>query len=120
MSSASLNPDALNRAHRRKMARDERRGVDTDAPDYFPTVEPIVVRPDTAMQMLDCGHSRLYDLINSGELDSFTDGARRYITTESIYRHVARRLAAANKTPARSNAASVASRKAARAQVERC
>jgi hypothetical protein len=78
-----------------------------------PTVEPVVVRPNTALQMLSCGVTELYRLINENELDSFTEGRRRYITTESIYRYVAKRLAAATKQPAGSTAkptaASVAS-----------
>jgi hypothetical protein len=77
------------------------------------TVEPVVVRPDTACQMLDCGPTRLYQLINERQLDSFADGRRRYITTESIYRYIASRLAQLIKSPAgsteKATAASVAS-----------
>jgi hypothetical protein len=42
--------------------------------------------------MLNCGQTRLYELIAAGELDSFLDGRSRKITVESIYRYVHRRL----------------------------
>jgi hypothetical protein len=53
---------------------------------------PIVVRPKCARRMLNCGQTRLYELIAAGELDSFLDGRSRKITVESIYRYVRRRL----------------------------
>jgi hypothetical protein len=53
---------------------------------------PIVVRPKCARRMLNCGQTRLYELIAAGELDSFLDGRSRKITVESIYRYVHRRL----------------------------
>jgi excisionase family DNA binding protein len=56
-------------------------------------VRPLIVKPKQARRMLNCGNTRLYDLIASGELDSFLDGRSRKITVESIDRYVARRLA---------------------------
>jgi hypothetical protein len=53
---------------------------------------PLVVRPKGARRMLNCGQTRLYELIAAGELDSFLDGRSRKITVESIYRYVRRRL----------------------------
>jgi hypothetical protein len=53
---------------------------------------PIVVRPKCARRMLNCGQTRLYELIAAGKLDSFLDGRSRKITVESIYRYVRRRL----------------------------
>jgi hypothetical protein len=53
----------------------------------------LVVNPRRAMHMLDCGRTRLYDLIGNGELDSYLDGRARKITVESIHRHIERRLA---------------------------
>jgi hypothetical protein len=85
--------------------------------DYSPVVEPVVVRPLTACQMLDCGITRLYELINSNELESFADGRRRYVTVKSIHRYVADKLATDEKAPAASFekavAASVLARSAA-------
>jgi hypothetical protein len=53
---------------------------------------PLVVRPKVARRMLSCGQTRLYELIDAGELDSFLDGRSRKITVESIYRYIQRRL----------------------------
>ena len=52
----------------------------------------LVVSPRRAMHMLDCGRTRLYELIGNGELDSYRDGGSRKITVQSIYRHIERRL----------------------------
>jgi hypothetical protein len=54
--------------------------------------ERLVVGPGRAAHMLDCGNTRLYELINSGELDSYLDGRARKITVESIRALIARRL----------------------------
>ena len=63
------------------------------SPSFIPTmekpmvemsVEPLVVSPKTACVMLDIGPTKLWGLINAGELESFLDGARRKITTRSI------------------------------------
>jgi hypothetical protein len=45
--------------------------------------------------MLDCGNTRLYELINDKELVSYLDGRSRKITVESIRALIARRLGAA-------------------------
>jgi hypothetical protein len=42
--------------------------------------------------LLNCGNTRLYELIGAGELDSFLDGRSRKITVESIHRYIQRRL----------------------------
>jgi hypothetical protein len=44
--------------------------------------------------MLGCGHSRGYELLRSGELESFLDGASRKIVVESIKAYIARGMAA--------------------------
>jgi hypothetical protein len=56
--------------------------------------ERLVVSPRRAQQMLDIGHSRLYELLSGGELQSFEDGKRRKIVVASIRDFVARKLAA--------------------------
>jgi hypothetical protein len=55
---------------------------------------PLVVSPRVACVMLDIGTTRLYQLIGTGELDSYLDGRVRRITVDSISRRIARLLAA--------------------------
>jgi excisionase family DNA binding protein len=55
---------------------------------------PFLVKPSDACRLLGCGRTRLYQLLNAGEFDCFTDGRSRKITVESIHRYVKRRLAA--------------------------
>ena len=55
--------------------------------------EPLVVSPARAKTMLDCGTTRLYELIDAGEIESFKDGKSRKITVASIKARVARLLA---------------------------
>ncbi len=62
-------------------------------PDKSIADEPLVVSPDRAKAMLDCGTTRLYELIAAGELESFRDGKSRKITVSSIRARVARKLA---------------------------
>ena len=59
--------------------------------------ERLLVRPRRACHLLDCGPTRLCELIGDGELESFLDGASRKITVESIRRYIANRLAAAKE-----------------------
>jgi hypothetical protein len=56
--------------------------------------EALVVRPRRARRMLDCGNTRLYELISAGELESFKNGKSRKITTASIRSYIARRIQA--------------------------
>jgi hypothetical protein len=56
-------------------------------------LEPLVVRPAVAKQLLGCGHTRLYELIAAGELESFKDGGRK-ITMASIKARIARQIEA--------------------------
>jgi hypothetical protein len=66
-----------------------------EARRVFDDVEPLVVRPRVARRMLgNCGTERLWELINSGELESYLDGRARLITVASIKAHIARKLAA--------------------------
>jgi excisionase family DNA binding protein len=59
--------------------------------------KPLVVKPRNACVLLGCGVTYLYDLINSGELESFKDGKSRKITTASIEAYIARRLEASKE-----------------------
>jgi excisionase family DNA binding protein len=54
--------------------------------------EPLVVSPRRARRMLDCGNTRLYELIAARELESFKDGRSRKITITSIKEYIARRI----------------------------
>lgn len=47
-------------------------------------IAPLVVSPRQAMQMLNCGKTRLFELIAAGELKSYLDGKSRKITFNSI------------------------------------
>jgi hypothetical protein len=53
---------------------------------------PLVVKPKVAWRMLACSNTRGYELLATGELQSFKDGRSRKITVESIQRYIARRL----------------------------
>ena len=57
------------------------------------SVEPLVVSPKVASRMLSCGLTRFYEILP--ELDSYLDGKVRRITTASIRRRVAHKLAEA-------------------------
>ena len=53
--------------------------------DKWPDDEDlIVVSPAKAQEILDCGPTKLYDLIKAGELKSYVDGRARKITLRSI------------------------------------
>ena len=56
--------------------------------------EPLVLTPAQAQTALACGPTRLWALINEGEIESFLDGNRRRITAASVRNYVSRKLAA--------------------------
>jgi excisionase family DNA binding protein len=56
--------------------------------------EALVVSPRRARQLLDCGNTRLYELLAARELESYKDGKSRKITTASIKSYIARRIEA--------------------------
>jgi excisionase family DNA binding protein len=71
----------------------------------FPEDEPLLVRPKVACRLLSVGETRLYEMMNSGELESFRDGGARRITTRSIHAYIERlieleRARAAERTKA--------------------
>ena len=51
--------------------------------------EPLVLTPAQAQTALQCGPTRLWALINTGEIESFLDGNRRRITAKSIRDYIA-------------------------------
>jgi hypothetical protein len=56
------------------------------------SIKPLLVKPKVAWKILSCGNTRGYELLNSGELESFLDGGSRKITMNSIHRYIERRL----------------------------
>lgn len=53
---------------------------------------PLVASPNETMSMLRIGREKLYQLLNSGELESYREGGSRRILWRSIEAHVERRL----------------------------
>jgi excisionase family DNA binding protein len=56
---------------------------------------PLAVRPAEAGRLLGLCHSRVYQLLRSGELQSYADGRARRIPMQAIHDYMARRLAEA-------------------------
>ena len=55
---------------------------------------PLVASPKQAMRAIQVSRKKLYELINTGELESYTEGKSRRITVKSINDYIERRLAA--------------------------
>ncbi len=60
-----------------------------------PDPEPIAVAPKIACKLLSIGTTRLYELLGSGALESYSEGRMRRITVASIKAYVASRLSEA-------------------------
>ena len=60
-------------------------------------VEPLGVPPKVAFGIIGCGVTYGYQLLNSGELESYYLGRARRVTMNSIHRCVERRLAEAER-----------------------
>jgi excisionase family DNA binding protein len=54
--------------------------------------KPLAVPPRQACELLSVGLTRLYELMNKGELESFHIGRARRITTASIHAFIERHL----------------------------
>jgi excisionase family DNA binding protein len=65
------------------------------------TVRPIVVKPKTATLFGIGGLTKIYELLNEGQLESYRDGRSRLITVASIESYVARKIAEAHGEKAR-------------------
>jgi excisionase family DNA binding protein len=72
--------------------------VETSLDNKKPIIQPLAVSPRQACLLLGIGNTRLYELIQDGELVSYHEGRARRITTASIHARVAR-LASAGATP---------------------
>jgi hypothetical protein len=59
-------------------------------------IQQLVVRPKVARQMLgNCSSAKLYELINTGVLESFNDtGGARWTVVASIHGYIAQQVAA--------------------------
>ena len=55
---------------------------------------PLVASLNKAMRAIQVSRKKLYELINAGELESYTEGKSRRITVKSINEYIERRLAA--------------------------
>jgi len=55
---------------------------------------PLVASPNQAMRAIQVSRKKLYELINTGELESYTEDKSRRITVKSINDYIERRLAA--------------------------
>jgi excisionase family DNA binding protein len=62
-----------------------------------PNMKPLVTNVRGAQVALDCGHDQVYDLMHSGEIESYLDGRKRCIVVASIEAYVARRRAASKE-----------------------
>jgi excisionase family DNA binding protein len=56
------------------------------------TLKPIGLTPKATTATIGCGITKLYELINAGELETYKIGRGRRITTASIEAYVARQL----------------------------
>jgi excisionase family DNA binding protein len=54
---------------------------------------PIAYRPSEALQVFPIGRSALYELLRTGEVQSFRVGRARFIPRESLLEFMGRRLA---------------------------
>lgn len=56
-------------------------------------VKPVAVKKSTAARMLDCGQTKIRDLILSGELETINVGSDSRVVVASINRFVQKQLA---------------------------
>lgn len=62
---------------------------------------PLVASPEQTIAALKISRAKLYELINAGELQSYTEGRSRRITVASIEGYMQRRLEAEKTAPRR-------------------
>ena len=62
---------------------------------------PLAVSVKRTCSLIGCGATRVYELIRSGELESFLNGRSRRIVFASILRYIARRVAESKVESAR-------------------
>jgi excisionase family DNA binding protein len=64
------------------------------SPNSVASETPLVASPNQTMRVIQVSRKKLYELINTGELESYTEGKSRRITVKSINEYIERRLAA--------------------------
>ena len=64
------------------------------SPNFIALEAPLVASPNQTMRAIQVSRKKLYELINSGQLESYTEGKSRRITIKSINEYIERRLAA--------------------------
>jgi excisionase family DNA binding protein len=64
----------------------------TSVTEESQNIAPLVTSPKVACVVIDCSMTRLYELLNSGEISSYRDGKSRKIPVASLKDHIARRL----------------------------
>lgn len=57
-------------------------------------MQPVTITIASARQALGIGNTKIYELINAGDLKTIRVGRRRLVTTASINKFVADRMAA--------------------------
>jgi hypothetical protein len=55
----------------------------------------IVCGPEDGMRAINTRRTKFYELLNSGEIESYLDGSRRQIVVASLIAYVRKRLEAA-------------------------
>nr|WP_249132300.1 helix-turn-helix domain-containing protein [Bradyrhizobium diazoefficiens] len=63
------------------------------------TIKALAVSPREAAEIIGCGRTRIYQLLQSGELISYREGAARRILTSSIHHYVERQIEAQASRP---------------------
>jgi hypothetical protein len=61
--------------------------------------KPLAVSVKKGCALIDNGPTRLYELINSGEIESYRDGKSRKVVVASLEAYVARQIAAEATKP---------------------
>lgn len=84
------------------------------------STKALAVSPGKAAEILGCGRTRIYQLLQLGELISYREGAARRVLTSSIHDYLQRQIEAQASAPqwsstAKATEASLNKRKAKRA-----
>ena len=67
-------------------------------PSSASTIEPLVVGTTEAQRMGGWGKTKLFELLEAGELQSYLDGRVRRITTASIHERIRKKLEESGST----------------------
>lgn len=70
------------------MSGRKRKGTIADTTPEVVVIEPLVVKLTTAAKILDCGHTKIWELCKDGKLKTIKVGSDQRITVASIRRYV--------------------------------